>query len=100
MPPRKKSKVLDLVVLSALDCGSAVAGVISSFSNHGDFSFGTRLAGDRATEELYGLPNTPTPFGTICQTKRLEAGYLTIVLLPSCLVRAMLMLVTTHLKSL
>ena len=77
--------MLDLVALSALDCGSAVASVISSFSNHGAVSFGTKLARNRATEELCGLPNTPTPFGTICQTKRLEAGYLTIVLLPSCL---------------
>ena len=66
--------MLDLVALSALDCGSAVAGVISSFSNHGAFSFGTKLARNRATEELYGLPNTPTPFGTICQTKRLEGS--------------------------
>ena len=66
--------MLDLVALSALDCGSAVASVISSFSNHGAVSFGTKLARNRATEELYGLPNTPAPFGTICQTKGLQGS--------------------------
>lgn len=65
MPKRKAND--SLVVAAALDSGTAVSAVLASLSSNHQLAQSVTSARKDASTLLYELPNTETPFGTLCK---------------------------------
>ena len=72
MAPKKRKASDEALVCASISSGSAVASVLASFKEHGLITSSVRTAQRDVRNVLYDLPETDTPFGTLCMESKVN----------------------------